>query len=116
MTTVNAPRPRIGNSTVWTGSEMIIWGGFEFPSSNLWFVSGGRYDPIADRWTRMSLGPSARRFHTAVWTGTRMIVWGGYFSLGSQYAPDILNTGRSTIRQRIPGRRQPPRGAARRQA
>jgi N-acetylneuraminic acid mutarotase len=93
MTTVNAPRPRIGNSTVWTGSEMIVWGGYEYPQSNRWFVSGGRYDPIADRWTRMSLGPSARRFHTAVWTGTRMIVWGGYFSLGSQYAPDILNTG-----------------------
>jgi N-acetylneuraminic acid mutarotase len=93
MTTVNAPRPRIGNSTVWTGSEMIVWGGYEYFQSNLWLVSGGRYDPIADRWTRMSLGPSARRFHTAVWTGTRMIVWGGYFSLGSQYAPDILNTG-----------------------
>jgi N-acetylneuraminic acid mutarotase len=90
MTTVNAPRGRIDHTAVWTGSEMIVWGGRESFSS-LWFVSGGRYDPVADTWTRTSLGPSARRYHTAVWTGSRMIIWGGYFDSSTQR--EYLNTG-----------------------
>jgi N-acetylneuraminic acid mutarotase len=92
MTTANAPRGRVGQTAVWTGSEMIVWGGYD-QWSGTWFVSGGRYDPIADRWTRVSLGPSARQGHTAVWTGSRMIVWGGTFIFASDNYVDYLNTG-----------------------
>ncbi len=29
-TTVNAPEPRETSTAIWTGREMIIWGGFNF--------------------------------------------------------------------------------------
>src|SRR5437016_6702962 len=44
----NAPTARIGQSAVWTGSEMIIWGGR--PTSNV-TNTGARYNPSTDSWT-----------------------------------------------------------------
>ena len=74
---VSAPAPRYQHTAVWTGSEMIVWGGWDAAHAN--FDSGGRYDPLTDQWTATSsvLAPSARHEHTVVWTGTEMIVWGG---------------------------------------
>ncbi len=74
--TVGEPSPRIGHKTVWTGTEMIVWGGFA--GSNI-LNSGGRYDPSADSWspTATASAPSPRGEHTAVWSGAKMIVWGG---------------------------------------
>ncbi len=72
------PTERMSHTAVWTGSEMIVWGG---QSSSSALRSGGRYRPATDSWEPTSTGgggvPSARWFHTAVWTGTEMIVWGG---------------------------------------
>ena len=80
-----APAGRNFHTAVWTGSEMIIWGGYGGSHLN----TGGRYNPITDSWTATSAlnAPAPRVFHTAVWTGSEMIVWGG--TLGSGY----LNTG-----------------------
>jgi hypothetical protein len=39
--TINAPHERAGHTAVWTGSEMIVWGGFYFPVVTL--NTGGRY-------------------------------------------------------------------------
>src|SRR4029079_18076451 len=64
------------HTTVWTGSEMIVWGGnLRGNPTN----TGGRYNPGTNRWTATSTtnAPAARDFHTAVWTGSEMIVWGG---------------------------------------
>jgi N-acetylneuraminic acid mutarotase len=85
--TTNAPDGRADHTAVWTGSEMIIWGG-DNGSGNL--NTGGRYDPATDNWTATSTtsAPQARFLHTAVWTGSEMIVWGGFGNLGMQ-----LNTG-----------------------
>ncbi len=89
--TLNAPSPRSYHTAVWTGSEMIVWGGFGFGS---FFNTGGRYDPATDSWTPTSTlnAPSARDLHTAVWTGSEMIVWGGFgfgsfFNTGGRYDP-----------------------------
>ena len=73
----NAPDAREGHAAVWTGSEMIIWGG-EGPGY-MSMNSGGRYDPSTDTWTVASTtnAPGAREDHTAVWTGSEMIIWGG---------------------------------------
>lgn len=70
------PTARFMHSAIWTGSEMIIWGGRADGES---FQSGGRYSPATDTWISTSLvgAPSKRSEHTAVWTGNRMIVWGG---------------------------------------
>src|SRR5207247_10607025 len=75
--TTNAPTGRRFHTAVWTGSEMIVWGGFD---ENFVLVNtGGRYNPGTDSWTATSTTnvPAARYLHTAVWTGSEMIVWGG---------------------------------------
>jgi hypothetical protein len=71
------PEANIGTSSVWTGTEMIIWGGTEAGLSK--YNSGSRYDPVTDTWrtTSGTNAPFPRKQHTAVWTGTEMIVWGG---------------------------------------
>ncbi len=76
LQSTNAPTMRFGHSAVWTGSEMIIWGG---TNSNAILNDGGRYNPLTDTWTaiQMTNAPSIRRNHTAVWTGSEMIIWGG---------------------------------------
>jgi N-acetylneuraminic acid mutarotase len=78
--TDGAPSRRTDHTAVWTGSQMIVWGG-NTPGSPPYFVNtGGSYDPSIDRWQSTSTTnvPSARTKHTAVWTGGQMIVWGGY--------------------------------------
>src|SRR5262249_33022387 len=47
----NAPSPREFHTGVWTGSEMIVWGGFDGSS---YFNTGGRYNPTTDSWTATS--------------------------------------------------------------
>jgi len=103
--TVGPPRRRAGHTAVWTGSEMIIWGGFENVFPNPSFNTGARYNPSTDSWvgTTTTDAPSGRYSHTAVWTGSEMIVWGGsdfsgnFFSTGGKYDPATDSwTGTST--------------------
>jgi len=90
---VNAPSPRWSHTAIWSGTEMIVWGGYSENTS--WaFNTGGRYDPATDSWTATSVQnvPPGATFHTAVWTGTEMIVWGGqglsgYLNTGGAYKP-----------------------------
>ncbi|MCU0257650.1 MAG: hypothetical protein MUF56_01320 [Solirubrobacteraceae bacterium] len=96
------PQARSHHTAVWTGTEMIVWGGLygggaEFGASGTYPLdSGGRYDPALDAWTPTSAAgaPSPRGEHAAVWTGTAMIVWGGHdpragasFGDGARYDP-----------------------------
>src|SRR5882724_9000 len=83
--TTSAPAARQRHTAVWTGSEMIVWGGLDGSSV---FNTGGRYNPGTDSWTATSTtsAPAARYRHTAVWTGSEMIVWGGF-------GGSVLNTG-----------------------
>jgi hypothetical protein len=75
-----APSPRSLHTAVWTGQEMIVWGG----GSHLGLNDGGHYDPVGDTWTptAASGAPSARYAHSAIWTGEEMIVWGGLQPFG----------------------------------
>ena len=86
-TTVNAPEARVGQAAIWTGSEMIVWGGHGTRHFN---NTGGRYNPSTDSWTATSTtnAPSERDGPTGVWTGTEMIVWGG-----STFGGGVVNTG-----------------------
>ncbi|MDQ6760143.1 MAG: hypothetical protein M3Z32_09805, partial [Acidobacteriota bacterium] len=100
-TGVDAPEARETSSVVWTGSEMIVWGGenTSFTPVN----TGARYNPATDHWSGTSTtnAPALRGSETAVWTGTEMIVWGGdaaatsYLSTGGRYDP-AANTWTST--------------------
>jgi len=87
-TLVGVPTARIGHTAVWTGSEMIVWGGNDFGGG---LNTGGRYEPSTDSWTTTSTAnaPEGRTSHTAVWTGSEMIVWGGQpvINTGGRYNP-----------------------------
>lgn len=84
-----APSLRDSHTAVWTGSEMIIWGGSQYPPGTR-LNNGARYNPGADSWAAMTTvnAPMARADHTAVWTGREMIVWGGVNNAGF-----LLNSG-----------------------
>ena len=96
------PSVRAGHTAVWTGSEMIVWGGYhiELPFGgpvHSQLDTGSRYDPSTDTWTALPIGPSKRERHVAVWTGSEMIVWGGAFNVVQINPPTVttvlLNTG-----------------------
>jgi hypothetical protein len=75
-----APAARRNHTAIWTGSEMIVWGGIDpfvvWPGDT--GDTGGRYDPRTDTWRATSVSGLAPRYeHTAVWTGSHMILWGG---------------------------------------
>jgi len=87
--TTNAPEGRANHTAVWTGSEMIVWGG------GAALDTGGRYDPAADSWTTTSTtnAPDGRFYHTAVWTGSEMIIWGGAYVDPNNFVFVPFNTG-----------------------
>ena len=77
-----APEPREDHSAVWTGSEMIVWGGVRRDATSgerHQLATGGRYDPATDTWRPLAQGgaPEAREDGVVVWTGSEMLVWGG---------------------------------------
>jgi N-acetylneuraminic acid mutarotase len=80
---------------VWTGSEMLVWGGATGGNTPALLGDGGRYAPASGTWGTIAAAgaPSARTFHTAVWTGSNMIIWGGNASAGGFSAPAWLDTG-----------------------
>lgn len=88
MSTTGAPSARDSHSAIWTGTEFIVWGGWNGSAS---LGNGARYNPATNSWTAMSTtgAPSARDMHSTVWTGTKMIVWGGFGGLvnGGIYDP-----------------------------
>ncbi len=82
-----APSVRRLHTAVWTGSEMIVWGGTDAIGTA--YNDGGRYSPTANTWVAVNMvnAPVGRSLHTAVWSGSEMIVWGGEGTTG------ILNSG-----------------------
>lgn len=76
-----APIPgRLGASTVWTGREMIVWGGVTRSASG--HVAprsdGAVYNPAKRTWRRIATAPSGvlgGGGPAAAWTGSQMVVW-----------------------------------------
>lgn len=78
-------------ATVWTGTEMIVWGGSDGMTGVL--ADGGRYDPSTNTWSPIPVaaGVSGRIGHLAIWTGTEMVVAGGNVPSHARYAPATGN-------------------------
>jgi len=96
MSTEGGPGRRIDHAVVWTGDELLVWGGatvddptweyglfdpFSYPHQ---FVGrmlndGYRYDPAVDTWSPMATAgaPPPQYFMHAVWTGEEMWVFDG---------------------------------------
>ncbi|NRQ31870.1 hypothetical protein HII36_08455 [Nonomuraea sp. NN258] len=69
------PAPRGHHTAVWTGTELIVWGGDDGRRT---LSDGARYHPVRKTWTRLPPPPiRPRSHHVAAWTGKEMIVWGG---------------------------------------
>lgn len=78
-----APAPleaRTRMASAWTGSELLVWGGwsgkagYEFLEGFL--GDGGAYDPVLDSWRMLPPAPIDARAPLSVWTGREMLVWG----------------------------------------
>lgn len=81
-TLTGAPIPRTGETAVWTGTKLLIWGGM---SNGALLGDGAAYDPVADAWSPISAinAPSARSGQAAVWTGSEMLIFGGQTASGA---------------------------------
>ncbi len=86
VSTISAPAARANHTAVWTGTEMIVWGG---DGATTLLNSGARFFPDQQKWQAVSTAgaPAERSGHIAVWTGTRMLIWGG------QNGSGMLNDG-----------------------
>ena len=76
--TTNAPAARHGHTAVWTGSEMIVWGGCDGFSTVEHRREIQSQHGQLDSHQHHQRARLAETRHTAVWTGSEMIVWGGY--------------------------------------
>jgi hypothetical protein len=97
------PEVRTGAATAWTGSQLLVWGGYEYTgygdeSSR---DDGFLFDAASRAWTKIPDGPlEARSFAGGAWTGSEFLVWGGHdtaqstdsfsggFSDGAAYDPE----------------------------
>ena len=70
-------------AAVWTGQELLVWGGQSGPHGGVLHGDGAAYDPARQAWRRLPRSPLTPRVEAAaVWTGRELIVWGGYDRLG----------------------------------
>jgi hypothetical protein len=90
LSAAGAPSARRFHSAIWTGTEMIIWGGFGIAGR----TTGQRYDVATDAWRQLSVvnAPLVALDHSVVWTGSEMVIWGGgnagsAAAAGARYQP-----------------------------
>ena len=72
------PTARNGHTAVWTGTEMIVWGGGSNGGSQHRRPLRSRDGYAGPRRRSARACPRRALGHTAVWTGAEMIVWGGH--------------------------------------
>lgn len=104
---IQAPlEPRVFHSTVWTGEELIVWGGVKNYKrlGTAPLADGARYNLSTGKWEVLKSddkAPSPRREHTAVFTGktgnpnsaNKMVVWGGCHSEIGYFCNELYNDG-----------------------
>src|SRR5438552_18108570 len=71
--TAGPPDARASYTAVWTGSEMIVWGGNSEDSFDM--NTGGSQSGNTSGRATTTNAPAERSYHKAVWTGNDMIVW-----------------------------------------
>jgi hypothetical protein len=92
------PAARSRHLAVWTGTQMVVWGGWDQNQNRL--ATGGRYTPSSDSWQGVAATTIRGRVNaSAVYSGRVMIVWGGtdvhgapitvtdYLADGAAYSP-----------------------------
>jgi hypothetical protein len=66
--------PRLAPAAVWTGQEMLVWGGLPVANAVDPSNEAAAYRPATDSWRRLPDAPVAG--YEATWTGTELIVLG----------------------------------------
>jgi len=106
-----APPGRSEHSAVWTGQQMIIWGG----NAGGALGDGALFNPASNTWTVVSStnAPVARYNHSALWSGLEMLILNGStgageLASGSAYNPTTglwrtLSNGGGPITRTQPG-------------
>lgn len=70
---------RTGASVVWTGTELLAWGGLSVAGPAVAHADGAAYNPQTGEWRMLPAAPLSPRSNQAfAWDGTEMLVWGGY--------------------------------------
>ena len=89
--------PRAAATGVWTGTEVLIWGGAA-PVGLPWrsFDDGAAYNPAKQSWRRLPAAPIPGRWDVPpIWTGEEMIVVSGTFGptdrarMNAAYDPEV---------------------------
>jgi len=99
MSQDGAPSPRDYFSMIFTGREVIVWGGRPH-GGQVSLATGARYDPVADSWRAVTTdgAPYPMAGHTAVWADGVMLLYGGhqldddyqsFLSYGGRYYPAL---------------------------
>jgi hypothetical protein len=92
------PEVRSDAATAWTGTELLVWGGYEYVGANEDpGADGFAFDAAARLWEPLPPSPLAGRSDSAfAWTGQELLIWGGwdggfrdppYFDDGAAYDP-----------------------------
>lgn len=82
------PQGRVGQVAVWTGKQLLVWGGQILRRVKLVPTRTGlSYDPVRNRWSSIGASPIAGQQPRAVWTGKSMIVWDGSQGRAASYTP-----------------------------
>ena len=88
---VGAPRGRIRHTAVWTGEELIVWGGVDCNGGHCDGDLGGRrYNPFTDTWKTMSHADSGTNPIVrieAVWNGKEVFYFHPYWGSMLKYDP-----------------------------
>jgi hypothetical protein len=71
---------------VWTGAEVIVWGGGRGEGETA--TQGAAYDPTTDTWQRIADAPIGLNLASGVWTGDRLIVFGSLLDNRNRAATD----------------------------
>lgn len=81
-----APAPisgRVAHSMLWTGSEVLVWGGSDGGTGPGAHSDGAAFDPETATW-RAIASWEPRSSHAAFWSGREMVVWGGQDGTGER--------------------------------
>ena len=85
ISTKGVPQGRILTKAVWTGKELLVWGGVNDAQSSgvgdsgRYVGTGGLYDPATDAWRATPLnGAPSPRLTSGVWTGESLLTFGGW--------------------------------------
>lgn len=74
LSSTGVPSARYRHGAVWTGNEMLIFGG-EAAGGAL-VTSGAAYQPTTDTWRVLPVGTATSAWQTGLWSGSEVLVFG----------------------------------------